>query len=69
MTGNELIKALQALTPEELALPVVHIHTEYNDADDSVGWQVDMDIDRVCAGYLEKKYGQTAGTRVLIVGY
>jgi hypothetical protein len=45
MTGKELLDALKKLSPEELALNCVHIHTEYSNAEDSYGYEVEQDID------------------------
>ena len=46
---NQLLK----LSAEELALSCVHIHTEYNDSEDSMGHEIECDIDSV---YVESKH-------------
>ena len=47
MTGQELLERLTKLTADQLKLPVVHIHTEYNSPEDSWGLEVETDINSV----------------------
>ena len=47
MTGKELLQQLTKLSEKELELPVLHIHTEYASSEDSMGYEVEQDIDSV----------------------
>lgn len=54
MTGEELLEELKKLTPEQLKLECVHIHTEYGSPDDSIGYECVQEIDNVS---IVKMYG------------
>lgn len=68
MTGEALLKKLEELRasdPEALKLDVVHVHTEYADSDDSVGCDVEQDVDSV--GCVERSWGHGHPSRKVLV--
>ncbi len=69
MSGADLLAKLQAMTTEELALEVVHIHTEYHDNEDSIGHDVIQDIDGVSVQNVHTGYRDKVGKKRIVVGY
>lgn len=66
MSGNDLIRELSKLTPEQLEFPVIHTHTEYQEFEDSMGSEVDCDVESVRVKVYPVK-GKNLGN--IILGY
>lgn len=70
MTGQQLLDELlriQKEHPEQLKLDVVHVHTEYTDPEDSVGFDSEMDIYRIGVVNRQTAYGHKTRD-VLLLG-
>ena len=69
MSGADLLAKLQAMSPEDLTLEVVHIHTEYYDKDDSIGHPVIQEIEDAEVKNVRTGYSDKVGKKKIVVGY
>jgi len=67
-TGRDILKKLQSLTDEELNLECFHIHAEYASSYDSVGCEVEQEIDDVSVSQTYDRNGNKAD-KILKFGY
>lgn len=69
MTGEQLLAALLKMNPEDLSLDVVHVHTEYNSSEDSVGYEVEQDVENVRIAAEQRRGKVAINKKRIVVGY